>query len=409
MTVLVVASIALALVTVPIAMYLGALALLARPPKAKSTGEATAPRRRFAVVVPAHDEEANIAQTVRSLLAVEYPSGLRRVVVVADNCTDRTAREASFAGAEVIERTDAERRGKGYALELAFDTILKNAKDDAIVVVDADTCVSTNLLTAFDRCLSEGAGAVQAEYGVSNAEDSWRTRLMVIALAMFHRLRMLARERLGLSVGLRGNGMCFSCELLRAHPHTAYGLVEDVEYGVALGLAGHRVHYAHEALVSGEMPATGSAAKSQRARWEGGRLQLLATHLPSLLRAAIRRRSLVVLDLAADLLVPPLSFVALAVGAGMAIEVAASVFVGIDPYRALAWSIAAVSLFAYVARGVQLAGWGWGGWLVLARAPAYVLWKLLLVRPWSGTRGWVRTRRKSEGPVQVSRPSEAPR
>ena len=71
------------------------------------------PRLRFDVVVPAHDEERGVSATVRSLLAVEYPPELRRVVVVADNCTDRTAARAAEAGAIVLVRNDPGRRGKG--------------------------------------------------------------------------------------------------------------------------------------------------------------------------------------------------------------------------------------------------------------------------------------------------------
>src|SRR5205823_3666605 len=102
------------------------------------------------------------------------------------------------------------RRGKGYALAHAFEHALDDGFADAVAVVDADTSVSPNLLRAFAGRFDRGAVAAQAEYGVSNPEASWRTRLMVIALSLFHTLRSLARERLGVSAGLRGNGMAFS-------------------------------------------------------------------------------------------------------------------------------------------------------------------------------------------------------
>ena len=99
--------------------------------------------------------------------------------------------------------------------------------------MDADTLVSPNLLRAFAARLDAGAAAVQARYGVRNPDASWRTRLMAIAFALFHDLRSLGRERLGLSAGLRGNGMCFSTRLLREVPHQAFSVVEDLEYGLA--------------------------------------------------------------------------------------------------------------------------------------------------------------------------------
>src|SRR5262245_29752724 len=60
----------------------------------------------LAVIVPAHDEEKQIARCVKSVLACEQPPNGVRIVVVADNCADRTADRARAAGAEVIERFD---------------------------------------------------------------------------------------------------------------------------------------------------------------------------------------------------------------------------------------------------------------------------------------------------------------
>ncbi|MBC7794808.1 MAG: glycosyltransferase, partial [Clostridia bacterium] len=208
-----------AVCVVPLIAYLGFLALFASAPAKPIYGGAT---KSFAVVVPAHDEETGITDTVRSLLAVDYPSELRHVLVIADNCSDATAARAREAGATVLERTHHALCGKGYALEYAFERIMSEAVVDAVVVVDADTVVEPSLLRAFDRLLTAGAEAAQAEYGVRNRDASWRTRLMTVALAMFHRTRSITRERLGLSCGLRGNGMCFTTALLARVPHRAY-------------------------------------------------------------------------------------------------------------------------------------------------------------------------------------------
>lgn len=143
-----------------------------------------------------------------------------------------------------------------------------------MVVVDADSIVSPNLLHAFAVRLHAGEIAVQADYGVRNPLASWRTRLMTVALTIFHRVRGIARERMGLSAGLRGNGMCFSRACLSRFPHEAHGLVEDVEYGITLGLGGARIAYADEARVLGEMVSSASSSESQRARWESGRASL---------------------------------------------------------------------------------------------------------------------------------------
>jgi len=373
--------------------YLGVLALLAFEKLPKSS---PAPELHFAIVVPSHNEQAGIADTVESLLALDWPRDRFDVVVVADNCDDATAQRAEAAGARVLERFNDEKRGKGYALELAFETLLAEGKAEAFVVVDADTLVDRHLLRSYAARLADGEHAVQAEYGVRNVEASWRTRLMAVALAMFHGVRSWGRERLGLSVGLRGNGMCFSRALLLKHPHEAYGLVEDVEYGIRIGLGGYRVAYAGEARVLGEMVSSAAASESQRRRWEGGRMALMKSEVPRLLAAFVKRPRLMLLDLAMDLLVPPLSYVGLMVGLGVAAEIVLTFLRGGPGPGTWVWLANAGGLGLYVLRGIQLSGLGFGAVLALAWAPVYVFWKIARVRPWKKDGAWVRTKRESE-------------
>jgi 1,2-diacylglycerol 3-beta-glucosyltransferase len=375
-------------------LYLAALASLSRrvgPPALP------APRLRFDVVVPAHDEETEIAETVESLLALDYPPQLFRVLVVADNCRDRTSERAAAAGAQVLVRDEPTRRGKGYALAHAFHHSLAEDFADAIVVVDADTVVSSNLLSAFAQRFETGAAAVQADYGVRNPLSSWRTRTMTIALATFHGVRSLARERLGLSCGLRGNGMGFSKAVLRAKPYGAFSVVEDLEYGLELGYGGFRVQYVHEARVLGQMVATERASRSQRRRWERGRQAIVRQHAPRLLQQAWQRRDLLLLDLAADLLVPPLGqLVALnAVGTVLCL-LGARLNGGMVPVAAYVWGASLLGILVYVGRGWVLSGVGPHGLLDLLWAPVYVIWKLTLRFRDRGQsqEEWVRTTRE---------------
>jgi cellulose synthase/poly-beta-1,6-N-acetylglucosamine synthase-like glycosyltransferase len=236
---------------------------------------------------------------------------------------------------------------------------------------------------------------VQADYGVRNPQAGLRTRLMTLALAMFHVLRSLGRERLALSCGLRGNGMCFTRAVLRAVPHQAYSIVEDLEYGIRLGEAGHRVHYAGEAHVYGEMVSTERASRSQRRRWEGGRLQIARLYGPRLLAGALARRDRILLDLALDVLVPPLSWIALATAAGLCLSAWLAVR-GAGTAALWPWSACVAALIAYVVRGWQLSGTGARGLLALLCAPAYLFWKATLpLRRDTAPKGeWIRTQRQ---------------
>jgi cellulose synthase/poly-beta-1,6-N-acetylglucosamine synthase-like glycosyltransferase len=320
------------------------------------------------------------------------------VVVIADNCTDETAVRARAAGAGVMVRRDPARRGKGHALSYAFDRILADSWADAVVVVDADTVVSPNLLDAFAARLARGALAVQAEYVVRNPTASWRTLLMAVALGAVHSLRSLARERLLLSCGLRGNGMCFSTSLLRAVPHDASSVVEDLEYGIRLGEAGYRVHFAHEAHVYGEMPAGEHASGTQRQRWEGGRRRMARAHAIRLLVQGARFHDRVLFDLAVDLLVPPVATLVVVAALGLTASAALSWRAGHLVGVAWAWLGCGLGLLVYGLRGWQLSGTGTKGLLAFSFVPRYVAWKLLLgLRSSAHARSeWVRTARVEE-------------
>ena len=372
--------------------YLGVLALLSwrlRPPAAVQ------PRLHFDIVVPAHNEEAEIAATVSSLLDVDYPRSLFRVLVVADNCSDATADRARDAGAQVLVRQDTEHRGKGYALAFAFARSRQDHFADVVVVVDADTLVSKNLLTAFAARFAAGAAVVQADYGVRNPNASWRTRLMTIALSAFHGVRSVARERLGLSCGLRGNGMGFSREVLAAHPPQAFSIVEDLEYGIHLGYAGIRVEYVHEAHVFGHMAVSEQASRTQRRRWERGRKALVRAHVASLLSEALRKRDACLFDLALDLIIPPIGQLALFSGLGLVVAAAATMFgVVIAPWL---WAAALVGILLHVIAGWKSSGVGFRGLVDLLWAPVYIIWKLTLRFSDRGKTPdeWVRTKREA--------------
>jgi cellulose synthase/poly-beta-1,6-N-acetylglucosamine synthase-like glycosyltransferase len=371
--------------------YLLALTVLSArlPPPPRSTRTL-----RFDVIVPAHNEASVIGRSLQSLSVLDWPAENFRRIVVADNCSDDTARIARAAGATVIERNDPALPGKGHALALAFAFSRASGLADAVVVVDADAEVSPNLLEALATRIEAGAGVVQAHYGVLRAGQSWRTRLIAIAYGAVHTLRSRARERLRLSCGLRGNGWCVTHAVLEAVPYRAFSQTEDLEYGIVLGLAGQRVHFAGEASADAEMADVETVARRQRQRWEDGRFALIRSQTLPLLRAALRQRSAVCLDLALDLLVLPLSYVALNVLA----LVAATALAALWRPALLGWlwagGLAAAALLIYVLRGWQLSGRGAAGLLDLLYAPVFIAWKMLWVLRRHPRHAWAPTRRQ---------------
>lgn len=391
---------AMLLLSLPVVLASGYLLLLtllsARPRKPQPAALASVPF--FDIVVPAHDEAGHISTTVSNLLAMDWPRERFRVVVLADNCSDDTAPRARSAGARVVERSNRTQRGKGHALRHAFAVSLAQGIADAVVVVDADSVASPNLLRAFAVRLEAGGVAMQACHGVLDADHSPRTRLLAIAFAAFHRVRSRGRERLGLSCGLRGNGWCVTHEALRTVPYRAHGLAEDVEYGLRLALAGIPVRYVDEAEVLSVMQTDDGGSASQRLRWEDGRRQLLGEFLRPLLARRPQWSRAQRWDLAIDLLLPPLAVLAAALGLLWVVCLVA-VLVAPNP----SWTIAAATLGLLAAlglgihglRGWQLSGTGARGLRDLLDFPRHALWKLQLGlrRRGNGRSEWVRTRR----------------
>jgi cellulose synthase/poly-beta-1,6-N-acetylglucosamine synthase-like glycosyltransferase len=192
--------------------------------------------------------------------------------------------------------------------------------------------------------------------------------------------------------------MAFTTAVLREVPHDAFSIVEDLEYGIRLGLAGHRVWYASEAHVYGEMVAGESASRSQRRRWERGRTAIFKQYAGKLLGASIRKRSALLFDLAMDVIVPPLATLVLFTTLGAVATFTWWSVLHHALYPFVVWSVACAFIGLYVLRGWMLSGVGARGLLDLCWAPVYVIWKLglKLRRPAHDKGEWVRTTRAAE-------------
>lgn len=389
----VVAIVLVAGVLLPVGLYLLGLTVLSLVGAARRRAHTSA-LCRFAVLVPAHDEEQTIGRLLHSLSQLDYPAACVDVLVVADNCSDRTTPIAAELGAKVFERSDAERRGKGYALSWLLDRVAQaGGAYDVYVVLDADSVVRPDFLRALAAAFADGSRVAQGYYTVLQVNGSRAESLREVALALVHYLRPLAKSAIGASAGLKGNGMAFRRDVIERFGWPTSGLAEDVEFHLHLLRGGLRVDFVPDAVVYGEMPNSLRGADSQNLRWEAGRLATIRRQALPLLRFGLRHANVAAIDAAVEQLVPPISvptvlaFLALAGGllAGTAvIWVPALAYIG--------------ALGAYVLTGLLLARVGPRGWLALGFAPLYVVWKCLIYLRALAVRGdrpWVRTARAS--------------
>ena len=360
---------------------------------ARKRGPAAGPAtRRFAVLVPAHNEQALIGRLLTSLNQLDYPKDGVDICVVADNCTDATAVIARSLGARVYERSDAVEQAKGFALRWLLERLRADGcAFDAFVVFDADSVVEPNFLRSMDARLERGSQVIQAYYSVLNASASTVAGLRYAALAAIHYVRPMGRSVFGLSCGLKGNGMCFAAPVLEHFAWQWFTLAEDVEFHLALVKAGIRVDFAPETTVYADMPTTLRQAASQNARWEGGRLQLLRQHVPALLIDGLRKISPLRLDAAVEQLIPPLS---VPFGLG-ALCLLCGAVLGATELMALS-GLSLIGQIAYLMAGLVLVRAPWRTYVALGAAPIYIAWKLgLYSRALVTSRdtSWVRTAR----------------
>jgi cellulose synthase/poly-beta-1,6-N-acetylglucosamine synthase-like glycosyltransferase len=346
---------------------------------------------RFAVLIPAHDEESLIGTTVASLMAVAYPDDRFSVHVVADNCTDATADLARAAGACVHVRTDPARRGKGAALNWLIDRLsAEGPPADAIVVVDADSQVSSNLLLAMERCLVAGADAAQPLCLVTPSGGQPLVLIRELAYHLFCHLRPLAYSVLGASSGLY-NGVCLSASLVKRYRWSESAVTEDGELFLRFIRDGRRVAMVGDATVHSAMPSTLRDTRSQALRHERGRFD----HFRSgvwLIGHALSRRDRGSLFAGLSTLVPPFSLHALMAVLGLAV----GAVLGWGAMLFLALS-SAVCLTAYLLRGAVLGGLKPRDVIrILLWAPGYAVWRVwivLLVALGVGRGSWSRTER----------------
>lgn len=257
------------------------------------------PKKSFAFIVAAHNEEMVIEDIVNSLHMVDYPKDLYDIFVIADNCTDNTALKARESGALVFERVNKTERGKGYALEWMFDKIFKmERKYDAVVVLDADNLVSKNFLKVMNNKLCNGYKVVQGYLDSKNPMDTWITGSYSIAFWTSNRMFQLSRSNLGLSNQLGGTGFCIDTNVLKDLGWGATCLTEDLEFTCKLVLNDCKVGWAHEAIIYDEKPLTLVQSWAQRRRWMQGFADVASRYFFRLMKKAIKEFNVVALDCA---------------------------------------------------------------------------------------------------------------
>ena len=346
----------------------------------------------IALVIPAHDEATGIAAIIASLKAVLPPAV--RMLVVADNCTDATAAIARDAGAEVIERTDPDRRGKGFALAFGRDH-LRARPPRAAIVIDADCTAEPGALERIAALAVARGRPVQAAYLLVPRRDA----APMVQISNFAFLvKNLVRQNGGRAIGapalLTGSGMAFPWTIFEQAALATDNIVEDLALGIDLTRDGHAPLFDPGARVWTQ-PSTTDGTLTQRTRWENGFITVARRQAVPLIGEGLRHARPALIWTGLHLLTPPLALL-MALNGAVLLLLGGLLLAGMAP----ASFGAAAALFT-VNTLLVIAAWArhgraYMGLGTILRLPFYLLWKLpiylRLVR--GGETRWIRTERK---------------
>ena len=231
---------------------------------------------RFMMIIPAHNEEKVVGNLVESLKNLDYDKSLYDIYVIADNCTDNTAKISKDAGAIVYERFDEKHKTKGFALQWFLkQKIEEDAPYDAFCIFDADNIVDKNFLKAMNKKLNQGEDVVQGYRDIKNPTDSWVSAGYAIFYWTMNRFYHLARYNLGLSPLINGTGFMVKFDVVKPDGWNTKTLTEDIEFSLKRIIAGKKLGWATDAIVYDEQPVGFKQSWSQRSRWTVGHIQCL--------------------------------------------------------------------------------------------------------------------------------------
>jgi cellulose synthase/poly-beta-1,6-N-acetylglucosamine synthase-like glycosyltransferase len=353
------------------------------------------PRTRFAIVVPAHNEELLIDKFCKNILQADYPSSMREIFIIADNCSDRTAEICSSYPVTILRRFNKTDTGKGYALKWAFEQIDMSAFD-AVLILDADTTVEPLILQNLNTMIANGSEAIQCYIKVPNRHESWFTQLIYVSRTINNMLYHFAKYKLGLSAYLMGTGMCFKTSLLQEQSWTAFTLSEDWEYFAKLIGLGKKIDFAVGAVVLQQESRSLKQATTQRLRWSKGRFYVIKNLGLKLLFRGLRNRNWTMVDASLALLFPnwSLQINLILVAFCVSLILPSSGFKSASIILTLAM-LGGQGIILLI--GVALAGEVWPVFKAILIAPLFLVWKFMIdfVSMTGIYRGekWIRTER----------------
>jgi cellulose synthase/poly-beta-1,6-N-acetylglucosamine synthase-like glycosyltransferase len=349
----------------------------------------------YKILIPAHNEAIIIGKTLIQLIGQLPDANPGNIILIADNCTDKTADIARSVGVTVLERHDKHQLGKGFALDFGIEYLRKHNPPEILIIIDAD-CETTKegLLSLIDSASIANLPAQMICLMRVIKHASIKQKIAGFAWLLKNKIRPLAMHKLNLPATLLGTGMAFPWWTLDAINMKNDNIVENFQLTIDCVKNGFQPVLCPNAVVYSDFPAQDAAERSQRTRWEHGHLQTILKQLPSLFKLAYRQKDWRLFALALDIGVPPLSLL---------VMMALSTLCALTVYALYTTSIAALILlcfsFLFFAINLVFVWWFFARKDLSAKdllsIPLYMLSKLsiyltFLIKP---QKHWIRTDR----------------
>lgn len=320
---------------------------------------------KLVVVIPAHNEEEHLQKTLDSLKQNEESF---TIVVVADNCHDKTVEIAQNNHIRVIERVDENDLGKHYALNYAFSILLKE-DFQIFLIVDADCICAPNLIQQVQQTIAEGADGVQVCYWLNDDHTDYKNRILRVAFNAVNYLRPLGRNNWGFSAGILGTGFALKRNIIEKIKIPIDSVVEDACWHLEIVNSGYFIGFNPNSHVTSEIPQSVKAISKQRSRWEGGRLKLLLDELPTVFQQLCQGRFRM-FEPCLDLTLLPLSYHAILLFLLLVFPFG---------WTKILATIGLIILLFHVLTSLIITKASWRDWAALILSPFYLIAKLLFV------------------------------
>jgi len=265
--------------------------------KAKVSFEKVEAKNRFAILIPARNEEMVIGNLIDSLKNQNYPREFYTIYAIPNNSSDRTEEVARSHGATILN-CSVPTKTKGDVLEYAFSKLGEREDIDAYIVFDADNVVHPDFLSYMNSCLESGYSVAQGYRDSKNPSDNWLSGSYTLFYLFQNIFFNQGRMALGGSASINGTGFMIKKEFIDEVGFQTFTLTEDVEFSGQCALRGEKLVFVENAITYDEYPVSFIPSWKQRKRWSAGILECMKRYFIPLLKRYFKTKEMASFDMA---------------------------------------------------------------------------------------------------------------